>query len=82
MCLTLIITGEIQVDIRLLISLKSKEGLKRDIITHPFSAVSRTSGNTLSGISQPAIPAEFLHVLQNQNHCNDSSDRYNAGSVD
>ena len=31
MCLTLIITGEIQVDIRLLISLKSKEGLKRDV---------------------------------------------------
>ena len=32
MCLTLIITGEIQVNIRLLISLKSKEGLKWDIM--------------------------------------------------
>ena len=30
-CLTLVLTGEIQVDIRLLVSLKSKERLKRNI---------------------------------------------------
>ena len=33
MCLTLIFTGEVQVDIRLLIPLKSKERFKRDIKT-------------------------------------------------
>ena len=55
MSLTLIFPGEIQVNIRLLISLKSKEGFKRDIksILHQRLSAPRTdlirkvtSGNT------------------------------------
>ena len=34
--LTLVITGEVQVDIRLFVSLESKERLKRDIKSHLF----------------------------------------------
>ena len=52
MCLTLIFTGEVQVDIRLLISFKSKECFKRDIKTvldQLFAAV-RTNRNNFKNI--------------------------------
>ena len=57
MCLTLILTGEVQVDIRLFVSLESQESLKRNIKPHLSSTVFHTRGHILSGMSQPARPA-------------------------
>ena len=49
MGMALVLTGEVQVDIRLLISLKSKERLKWNVKVRPFSAWS-----TAPGIPYPA----------------------------
>ena len=53
MRLTLVITGEVQIDIRLFVSLKSKERLKWDI----KSFLDQLLTTVRAGISQPAFPA-------------------------
>ena len=66
MCLTLILTGEVQVDIRLFVSLESQESLKRNIKPHLSSMVFHTAG-----ISYPACHnrhgRNMLSLRRNQN---------------
>ncbi len=52
----LILSGEVQVDIRLLISLESKEGLKGNVKALLWSSWLAALWADLSGISHPAIP--------------------------
>lgn len=55
MCLTLVLSGKVQVDIRLFISLKSQERLKRNIKPF-FESGFPQRGQSLSGISHPLRP--------------------------
>ena len=80
--LTLVLAGEVQVDIRLLISLKAQEGLKRDI-----KALLRHHGTALRAALDPAYrslpsPAEFLYILGIKIASNGISGRDNAGLRD
>ena len=61
--LTLILAGEVQVDIRLLVSLESQEGLKRNIKPIFFQRLRRRPGMSLSGMSQPARAGICFHFL-------------------
>ena len=47
----LIVTGEVQVNIRLLVSLESEERLKGEYRIPPLQAALRQTGHALSGIS-------------------------------
>ncbi len=61
--LTLVITGEVQVDIRLLVSLKSQEGLKGNIKSLLLSAFCRTPGSPCPAYRSPPSRISF-HILR------------------
>ena len=60
MCLTLIITGEIQVDIRAPYFPLNPRKVSNGMSNPSFFSGVPHFGHTLSGISQPAIPANFF----------------------
>ena len=76
--LTLIVAGEVQVDIRLLVSLKSQEGLKGNIKAVLSSDLRRRPGRPCPACHSRTDPHRPLHH-PNQNHNNGIPHSNNEG---